>query len=414
MNATCRVALRCSLWLAAIVCTVAMSAGQDTDDAPPRRSAATLLTPALAKGPHHQVDDAVTVEGYFYRFTITSRFGSFAALGRSELAVRVHEIGALAELDKVSKTEVFLAAAGQSVVKIGESAAAVVTDPAAAAKGMGAGIKRLGVNLGRRTQRAVGSVGDDTAEGQGSPGGGAASAVLGVSAASRRWAQKVGVDPYTTNLVLRQAIADIAKVDAAGSIATKVAVPIPQVVGMTSTVGDLVWGKDPEELRKINEKALRELSVAEETAKALSGNRWFTLTYQTRLITALRAVTPAGAADYVHTASAASSEREALFFVESAEMLAAQHARQPVSAVMTDSRALVAVSRDGTASALLPLDWIGDTESTRRAVREIGARARQELRATRLEIVTPAQLSESARRDVASQGWAVRPIEPRH
>ena len=37
-------------------------------------------------------------------------------------------------------------------------------------------------------------------------------------------------------------------------IATKVALPIPKVVGMTATVGGLVWGKDPEELRKINEQ----------------------------------------------------------------------------------------------------------------------------------------------------------------
>ena len=396
-----------ALWLAAAVCTAPMSAGQSADEAPPRLSASALLEPALAKGPNHQVDDPVTTDGYFYRFTITSRFGSFDALGRSELTVRVHEIGALAELEKVSKTEVFLAAAGQSVVKIGQSAAAVVTDPAAAAKGMGSGMKRFGVNLGRRTQRAVESVGDDSGEGQSPPGSSAASAVLGVSGASRRWARKVGVDPYTTNLVLRKALDDIAKVDAAGSIATKVAVPIPQVVGMTSTVGDLVWGKDPEELRKINEKALRELSVPDATSKALSSNRWFTLTYQTRLISALRAVTPAGAADYVHTASEASSEREALFFVESAEMLARRHARQPVTAVLTDSRALVAAGAGDVASALLPLDYIGMTRATRTALHDIGARARHELKARRLEVVTTGRLSDRLQGELASLGWVL-------
>lgn len=88
--------------------------------------------------------------------------------------------------------------------------------------------------------------------------GRAANSVLGVNAAVRRWAQKVGADPYTTNAVLRKALEDIAKVDAAGSIATKVAVPIPGVVGMTASVGNLVWGKDPEEVRKINEAGLRE------------------------------------------------------------------------------------------------------------------------------------------------------------
>ena len=56
--------------------------------------------------------------------------------------------------------------------------------------------------------------------------------------------------------MLRKALEDIAKVDAAGSIATKVAIPIPAVVGMTAKVGDLVWGQDPEEVRKINEQRM--------------------------------------------------------------------------------------------------------------------------------------------------------------
>jgi hypothetical protein len=90
-------------------------------------------------------------------------------------------------------------------------------------KGVGAGIKRVGVNLGRRTKRAAASASDT---GESADGGNAVSHVMGVSAAVRRWAQKVGVDPYTTNTVLQKALADVAKVDAAGSIATKVAVPI--------------------------------------------------------------------------------------------------------------------------------------------------------------------------------------------
>ncbi len=50
----------------------------------------------------------------------------------------------------------------------------------------------------------------------------------------------------------RQALEDIGKVDAAGSIATRVVVPIPAVVGMTSTVGDLASG---ERTRKRSEKS---------------------------------------------------------------------------------------------------------------------------------------------------------------
>ena len=382
---------------------------QEADEPPPHLAASALLDPAIRQGPHHRVDEAVTTEGYFHRFAVTSTFGRFEAIGRSQLAVRLHEIQALAALQDVSKTEVFLTAAGQAVVRIGQSAAAVVTDPVASAKNLGGGIKRFGVNLGRRTQRAVASAGDN-----GTPapaGGGAANSVLGVTSAARRWAHKVGVDPYTTNPVLRQALTDIAKVDAAGSIATKVAVPVPQLVGMTSTVGGLVWGSDPEEVRKINEQRLRELSVPTPAVAALSANPWFTLTYQTRLIAALHAVAVAGVADYVQSAAEASSEREALFFVESAEMLQQRHGTRPVTGVLADSRALVAARGDAI-EILLPLDWIGMTAATQSALQDIGRRAPRELGPGRLTVVTTGGVSARAQREIASLGWVIASAAP--
>ena len=134
----------------------AMAAVQEGDEAPPRFTASGLLTPAVAQGPHYRVDEDVPTVGYFHEFKLSSDFGPFEAIGRSVLAVRIQEIGALAALQDVSKTEVFLSAAGQSVVKIGQGAAAVVSDPGGTVKGVGAGIKRFGVNLGRRTEACGG------------------------------------------------------------------------------------------------------------------------------------------------------------------------------------------------------------------------------------------------------------------
>jgi hypothetical protein len=385
--------------------------GQEGDEPPPRFTASELLTPAIVQGNNHRVGEEVRTEGYFHEFTIASTFGSFEAVGRTELAVRIQEIGALAALEEVSKTDVFLAAAGQSVVRIGQGAAAVVTDPAGTAKGLGAGVKRFGVNLGRRTQRAVTSTGDDTAKEGGGAAASAASSVLGVTAAMRRWAHKVGVDPYTTNTILRKALEDVAKVDTAGSIATKVVIPVPAPVGTISSIGDLVWGKDPEEVRKINERGLRALAVPDDVAGNLFRSRWFTLTHQTRLIAALGTVNVRGASDYVRTAVGADSAREALFLVESAEMLQQWHAREPVTGILTDSRALVASGAGGRVRALLPLDWLSWTGATHAALGEITERARRELGATRLELVVTGRVSDRARREFEKLGWIVAPID---
>ncbi len=395
---------------------VVLSGGQPVDarradEPPPVFTAAELLTPAELKGPRHAVAAAVQTEGYFHEFRIESDFGAFEAEGRSMLAVRLSEVDALARLDDVSKTGVFLKAGAQSVVNVGKGAAGVVTDPAGTVKGLGSGIKRLGVNLGRQSKRAVESAtADDPAAGS-TPGGNAAASagksVTGVSSAARRWAQKLGVDPYTTNPVLRKALDDVGKADAAGSIVSKVALPIPGVVGMTATAGNLVWGKDPEELRKINEQRLADLGVPDEAAKAFFRNGALTLSYQTRLIAALHAAKIPGSAARIPAAAASRHEREALFHVESAELLAQRHAAAPFSALLTDSLATVAVGAGGEAYVLLPLDWVRWTTAAEATLQEIDTRARQELGAKRLTIVLTGRVSPAASKELAARGWVV-------
>ena len=389
-----------------MVTTIAAQAG---DEAAPRFRASALLAADVLKGPHHTVRDAVATESFFHEFDITSDYGELHAVGLSQLTTRLNEVRALASLEEVSKTEVFLKSAGGAVVNVGKSVGKVVTDPVDSAKGVGAGVKRLGVNLGRMTKRTVDSAGNDSKPAGGGDGAaeGAANSVLGVSSAMRRWARKVGADPYTTNPVLHEALKSIGQIDAAGSIATKVVLPVPGMVTAAADVGDLVWGKDPEELRKINEQQLKTLGVPSADAAVFFRNRGYTLTSQTRLAMALGRVKAPGSADYVAAAARASGEREALFFVESAELLQRLHAAEPLTAVMTDSRALVA-ARGARAIVVLPLDYLRSTAETRQVMTEIDARARAELRATAIEVQTTGRVSDRLRGEMAAMGWTLR------
>jgi len=383
---------------------VAAGNGQNDEPVPAVRAASILAAPERS-GAHFSVDEPVTVSGYFYEFHLTSDYGPFTAVGRSQLATRIDEIRAIAALQDVSKSQVFLASAGGAVVDIGKGAASAVTDPVATAKGIGTGIKRFGVNLGRASKRAVDKEGGaDTGQSGATT---AADTVLGVSSAMREWARKVKADPYTTNTVLRDALKSIAKVDTAGSIVTKVVVPIPAVVGTTAAVGDLVWSKDPEALRKLNEERVRGLGASEKVASAFFRNGWYTLTLQTRIVAALDAVKKPGCADYLESAAAADNEREALFFVESAEMLQRHHAKAPVDKLLTDSRAIVAAA-GSSATLLAPLDVVRSTAAVRTALGEIAARARKELGASTLVLGISGTVSDRARQDATRIGWTVR------
>jgi hypothetical protein len=379
--------------------------------------AADLLTPAQVKGPHHSVTPEVKLDGYLHVYEVASDYGKLEAEGKSTLLTRLQEVGALAQLDEVSKSKVFLQAAGTSVVNVGKGVTAAVSDPGATAKGVGSGVKRFGTNLGRKAKRAgdeavTAAKSDDSAEKSGTDqvaaaGAGVANSVLGVNGAARKWAQKVGVDPYTTNPVLKKALSDIGKVDSAGGLAAKIVVPVPMVVSGTAKVGALVWAKDPEELLKLNEQRLTETGASAAVIKQLYVSKGFTLTLHTRLAAAVAEVKAPGCADYVATSAEAGTPREAAFFVESAEMLAAFHKTAPVASILSDSRALVAKTKDGRAVALLPLDWLSWTAAFEQALTAVETRAKQELSATKLEMRLTGRVSPVAKAELVKRGWTV-------
>jgi hypothetical protein len=78
-----------------------------------------------------------------------------------------------------------------------------------------------------------------------------------------------------------------------------------------------------------------------------------------------------------------------------------------VSVVLSDSRALVAKTRQGVAVALLPVDWVRWTAAFEKSLAEIEARAREELGATAFEMRLTGSMSETARTEVQARGWTV-------
>lgn len=381
----------------------------------PVLTAAALLGATPPAGDGYTIDPAVRTPDTYHVFTITSPFGTFEAVGLAQVEVRLQEIAAMRRLEELSKAGVFARSAGESLVKVGTGVVNAVSDPVETAKGIGGGVKRFGVNLGRRTRRAVQRLTDDT-PGSGDPGPGtgarvggaaasAAKSLIGINGARRRWARRVGADPYTTNPVLKDALERIAAVDAAGGIATSVVVPIPPIVGTTAKVGDLVWGTDPEELRKLNEQRARDIGATSDDANAFFRNRVFTLTMQTRLVAALAAVGVPGTGDYLASAAESADEREALFFVESAELLQREHETAAVARVLTDSRALVAGRADGEAVLVLPFDWLRATGTTSAEFTELARRATTELGASRRRLVVSGTVTETATAALGLAGW---------
>ena len=85
------------------VCLLSGAAAMATTayESPPTLLASELAKGAQLNGPHYRVDEQVATDGFLTRFTVHSDFGDFAAVGPGMLDVRVREVGALAELQKV-------------------------------------------------------------------------------------------------------------------------------------------------------------------------------------------------------------------------------------------------------------------------------------------------------------------------
>ena len=186
--------------------------------------ASDILSGDLLKGEHHRVADRVRSDGYLNYYMIDSDYGEFAAVSTAMLITRIGEIYALAEIDDLSQTEVFLKAAADAGVGQLKTLKQFATNPVDTVVGIPSGIGRMFKRYKRQAGDAVDAAGefvadDDEGSEEGEAGDedstsekamGLTESFFGVSGAERAWSQKLGTDPYSSNEVLRAAIKEVA------------------------------------------------------------------------------------------------------------------------------------------------------------------------------------------------------------
>src|SRR5262249_29861014 len=240
----------------------------------------------------------------FNTYKITSTYGTWEVQSTSLAATRAHEIGAIAKLKEVDKIAVAAGGIAQGAVDVGKGVVSVVTHPVKTVTGVADGVGRLFGRIGRGAKRTSEKFGDDKfkadpenlskppegskASGQSTAGkavdatGALAADLVGVNSAMRSWAKKLRVDPYTRNEVLHNELRDVAQYDAGGRFSVNL-VPggiVLTALATTSTVNDLIWMKEPDELVTLNETRLKAMGVAPEVSRAFRLNPQYNLTRQ--------------------------------------------------------------------------------------------------------------------------------------
>ncbi len=404
---------RATVALLAATCLAATSGGPYEPE--PVLRASEILPPELASGPHHQVHQEVVNDGYMNRFRIASDFGRFEAYGLRELGIRVQEIEALAELDRLSNTDLFVKGLESSAKATGKAVEGLVTEPEETLKAVPGGVKRMFKRAERAARKGAAKVEerieDDEEEELADDAADAASATfkafMGITAGERQWAQKLGTDPYTSNEILRREIKKAAKIGSAGGFVVRLAVPIVPGLRAVTMVSAIVWSKDPQELVKYNRERLAALGIETEAIDAFFTNYVMSPTQQTFLVAALGDLE--GVADLslaLDQAAGVENADEARFLVQSAEMLAWLHENEsPVARLLPGERVLVARTAAGSRAVMAPVDHLSWTEG----IAALAARRTAEATggAKRRDLYLLGTVSARCQQELEALGWKV-------
>jgi hypothetical protein len=312
-----------------------MAQAQSVFETPPVLPASELAPPNLLQGATFTVDTPVPIQGMLGQFTIRADVGTFEAHGRELLRIRVGELHAIAQIDRTSKSEEFLKAAGRAVARPVESTAQMLMHPVETAKGMPGGVERffgrleLGAQSLDTAVSAPAPSSSDRADLLARRVGGLTADVFGYEAERRALAKGLGVDPYTTNPVLAQKLSDMAWVAFSGRVGVNtlisVFVPVSIAISAASVTNTMIYDTPAADLITRDKQKLLAMGASQQQARALIKNPWYSLSVLTSLVTALDRLSGVnGRPAVVALAATATTEDQARFLANAVEMLAAQ------------------------------------------------------------------------------------------
>src|SRR4051812_35158022 len=340
----------------------------------------SYLPPQQLAGKGWKVAPEADNDGLFNTYAVKSDYGDFTAHGKVGVANRAKEVAALAELDRVSKTDVFTDAVKRSALGSVETVKAFATKPVetitAVPSAVGRWLKKTKYQAGEAYSGTKEAVSGSSGEGGGGDKDKTAQAedaakkqalsYLKISGAERRWYAQLGVDPSTDNQVLRDVIKSYSRIEGLTSFGMRFA-GLPSIPGareLRKTM-DLVWTVDPWELREKNHKQLVASGFAEKDVKAFEDNPYLTLTMQTGLVHAIEQLGGVKGREHLLARAAdVDSRNEAADMTQSIVLLVMQHRNgRKLTEILPGVRLPLARAADGSLQAVAVADAAFWTES---------------------------------------------------
>ncbi len=390
-------------------------------ETPPELPAGTVLPPELVESEHHKVRDGIRAVDALYEFTVEDKRGTFEVYGEALLRIRLRELDAVSRLEETSRLEAGAASAGEAATESVKNLGKAIAHPIRTTRGLYGGIKRMF----RSTKWDVEEVSDDVGDAAkqqkaGGPDEGEKN-LTGTAAANtakkfidvdyniRAWAQKLGVDPYTTNPLLRKHLNRVATASGVAGFGTSILmIPLmPGALGVIANATEMVYHKDWREIFVINAEAMRAMGADDELVQRVGENDVLTPTMMTLVVSLLQSMV--GVEDrhvVIQQAALLETESEVLFFVESLMVAHWYHGNvAPLRAFLFHTLVPVAMNRNHAVAAFTAADAVYWTEGEAEIFREFSGLYFDY--SDDRQIWAADWISPLAKRNMEEMGWSV-------
>lgn len=406
----------------------------------PTLRAADLVDASLLAGPGFRVDPEVRMHALQARFVIHTDWGVLQADSVEMLALRVGEMPAVGALYARDLGEALKVAGIDELLAPAEAAKAIGRDPLGRLARLPAGILRYfetrlqsfgdkARRLGDRLDRAISHDGDPyrglsaveatKEDGEDEPWwdkpvdevGRLLRSESGHGTARRKLAESFGIDPGTSNPLLRARLDQLAWAIAGQHLAwdyalTLAAPGLTQAIGELSRVEDLTRAPPPEAIRRRNEQRLERWSADPDLRFRLAWRGAFSPALLGELLDQLERLAPRkGGEALLEQALMARSEAEARYLIQSLRLLQAPRAEGSGQGELLALGNLVGF-RDDSGEFFLPLavdrlSWIPEVRHWFDHVQ-----VAQHVRRT---VLVAGEISPRAQRAITRRGWSLLP-----
>ncbi|MEA2982415.1 MAG: hypothetical protein QOF91_1269 [Alphaproteobacteria bacterium] len=397
---------------AALVAVLTMSLGASAQPFERPPSFAIEKIPGFwPSGDNYTIKNPVLSDGLLRIYTLTTPYGEFTVHGDQMLRMRVNELGALHELEKIANSESY----GKALLEAGLSpfryTGRLIADPK---KTVGDTMSGIGTMVDRITAD-IANIGKTP--------GDPISGLLGVTDQKRKLATKVGVDPYTDFPPLDARLSRLAEAAAAGGLtvsAAMLAVPVGAmslVYSNLSTIStiegvridELARDQTAAQIVEFNRQRIFAMGVEYDVLQALLTNQSYTPIDMAVLVAALDSMS--GVEDrvvFLQRAAQIDTRSLAYFMRRHAEMLKNHQSR----GARFERFVLLGgypfnVTRDGQIVGVMPIDALAWTETMAGVLRECAADARRLAGTRQVELRITGTATPRARKELQALGWRV-------